>query len=214
MIGPNGAGKTTVFNLVTGFLKPDHGQILFEGRDLVGMKTHAIVNRGISRTFQLVKPFPDLSIRDNIRTACFGPRFARQGGDLKQMAAAVDETTSLVGLKGDMERPAYTLGHGELRLLDIARALIIRPTLLLLDEPLSGLSSIETREIVRLIENLKQQGLTIFIIEHKLKELMKIADSIVAIDFGQKLTEGLPSEVVQNQTVIKAYLGGKRYEPA
>ena len=210
MIGPNGAGKTTVFNLITGFIQPDRGSITWKGANLLGLKTHQIVNRGIARTFQLVKPFPELSLRDNLRVACFCPRFKRRHPGYQNMEEIINEVATRVGLPANLDQMAANLGHGDLRLLDIARALIIEPELLLLDEPLSGLSSIETQKIVKFIQNLNKQNLTIFIIEHKLKELMKIAHQIVAIDFGVKLTVGTPEEVVVNPKVIEAYLGGRK----
>jgi branched-chain amino acid transport system ATP-binding protein len=209
MIGPNGAGKTTVFNLLTGFLPPTAGRASFRGQTLLGLKPHHIVNLGMARTFQLVKPFPELSLYDNIRVACYGPRFLTQGLDEKATDRRIRQVAEQVGLPGDLEQQASALGHGDLRLLDIARALMIQPELLLLDEPLSGLSSIETQAIVKLIRELNQEGITVFIIEHKLKELMKVADCIVAIDFGEKLAAGTPQEVVNHPKVIEAYLGTK-----
>ena len=174
LIGPNGAGKTTVFNLVTGFLPTTAGRVLWNGIDLTGKKPHQIVNMGIARTFQLVKPFPDPSLIDNIRVACYGPRFTSQKLDQAATEQRIHQVAATVGLPKDLNQLASILGHGDLRLLDIARALMVQPELLLLDEPLSGLSSIETKEIVNLISQLNRQGITIFIIEHKLKELMKV----------------------------------------
>lgn len=209
LIGPNGAGKTTVFNLITGFLPATAGRVLWNGIDLTGKKSHQIVNMGIARTFQLVKPFPDLSLIDNIRVACYGPRFKSQKLDQAATEQRIHEVAATVGLSQDLNQLASVLGHGDLRLLDIARALMAQPELLLLDEPLSGLSSIETKEIVKLISQLNRQGITLFIIEHKLKELMKVADRIVAIDFGEKLAEGTPEEIVKDPKVVEAYLGTK-----
>jgi branched-chain amino acid transport system ATP-binding protein len=146
---------------------------------------------------------------DNIRVACYGPRFLRQGLDEEAAKHRILEVAEEVGLPKDLDQPASALGHGDLRLLDIARALMVQPELLLLDEPLSGLSSIETQSIVQLIKTLNQEGITLLIIEHKLKELMKVADRIVAIDFGQKLAAGTPQEVVNHPAVVEAYLGTK-----
>lgn len=210
LIGPNGAGKTTIFNLLTGFIPADRGSIQWKGKELNGVKSYEIVNRGIARTFQLVKPFPELSLRDNLRVACYSPRFSNKKLSKHQIEDKIDETAGLVGLSEDLDQVAANLGHGDLRLLDIARALLTEPELLLLDEPLSGLSSIETSKIVTFIKKLNEQGLTIFIIEHKLKELMRIADKIVAIDFGTKIAEGTPGQVVANEKVVEAYLGGKK----
>ncbi len=209
MIGPNGAGKTTVFNLITGFLPATDGQVFWKGRSMLGKKPHQIVNLGLARTFQLVKPFPELSLYDNIRVACYSPRFQRQGLDEAAADQRIHQVAEQVGLPSGLDMLASSLGHGDLRLLDIARALMVQPELLLLDEPLSGLSSIETQAIVKLISRLNQQGITIFIIEHKLRELMKVADRIVAIDFGKKLAAGTPQEVVNHPKVVEAYLGTK-----
>ena len=209
LIGPNGAGKTTVFNLITGFLPATSGRVTFRGESLLGRKPHQIVNQGLARTFQLVKPFPELSLYDNIRVACYGPRFMSQGLDEQAAKHRILEVAEQVGLPDDLDQPASALGHGDLRLLDIARALMVQPELLLLDEPLSGLSSIETQAIVGLIQALNKEGITLLIIEHKLKELMKVADRIVAIDFGEKLAAGTPQEVVNHPAVVEAYLGTK-----
>lgn len=210
IIGPNGAGKTTLFNLITGFLKPDSGRINWQGRDIAGSKPHKVANMGISRTFQLVKPFKDLSIHDNLRVACYGRRFLQQRKGAGDLDALINRVAARIGLPDDLSQPAANLGQGELRLLDIARVLISGPDLLLLDEPLSGLSNIETVKLVDLIRDINQDGTTILIIEHKLKEMMRIADHIVVIDFGTKIAQGTPVEVVNDPAVKKAYLGDKK----
>jgi branched-chain amino acid transport system ATP-binding protein len=210
IIGPNGAGKTTVFNLITGFLRPDRGQVLWQGEDIVGKKPHQIARMGISRTFQLVKPFYELSLFDNIRVACYGPRFAHRNSGAHSVKEKVHEVALKIGLPSDLDQLASNLGQGDLRLLDIARALITEPDLLLLDEPFSGLSSIEARKLSGLIQEFKQQGLSILMIEHRVKELVRLVDRIVAINFGIKIAEGIPEEVVNDPAVVKAYLGTKR----
>ena len=214
LIGPNGAGKTTIFNMITGFLRPDRGAILWQGRDIIGRKPNQIVNLGVSRTFQLVKPFPELSLYDNMRVACFSRRFTTKNPDRKSIDHKIRETARRIGLPQNLNLPASSLSQGDLRLLDIGRSLISEPDVLLLDEPLSGLSSIETRKLLELIRELNGEGLTMLIIEHKLKELMKIADRIVAIDFGMKIAEGTPREIVNHPEVIRAYLGKKRHGTA
>lgn len=209
LIGPNGAGKTTVFNLISGFIKPDRGQIMWQERNLIGKKPHQIVNLGISRTFQLVKPFPELSLLDNVRVACYGPRFANKKLTTKQIREKIYEIAEKTGLPRDLDQLASNLGQGDLRLLDVARTLISEPELLLLDEPFSGLSAIETQKLAGIIQELNQQGLTFLIIEHKLKELIKLVNRIVVINFGVKLAESTPDVVVNNPQVIEAYLGTK-----
>jgi len=210
VIGPNGAGKTTLFNLITGFIRPDGGQVLFRQESLVGKKPNKIVNMGISRTFQLVKPFLEMSLYDNLRVACYSPRFSARHSGRESIQRRILETARQVGLPEDLSIPATNLSHGDLRLLDIGRSLISEPELLLLDEPLSGLSSIETGKVLEVVLELNRQGFTILIIEHKLKELMRIANRIVAIDFGMKIAEDTPTEIVNNPEVIRAYLGKKK----
>jgi branched-chain amino acid transport system ATP-binding protein len=210
LIGPNGAGKTTIFNMVTGFLKPDGGEVVFRKKSLIGKKPNHIVNSGISRTFQLVKPFKDLSLYDNLRVACYSKRFSARNPGRENAQRKILENAQRVGLPEDLSMPASNLSQGDLRLLDIGRSLIPEPEMLLLDEPLSGLSSIETRKVLNLVMDLNEEGFTILIIEHKLKELMKIAKRIIVIDFGEKIAEGTPHEIVNNPDVIKAYLGKKK----
>ena len=214
IIGPNGAGKTTIFNLITGFVKPDSGCINWQGKEIAGSKPYKIANMGISRTFQLVKPFKDLSIYDNLRVACYGRRFLRRQKGAVNLDALIHQVADRIGLPEDLNQLAANLGQGELRLLDIARVLITDPDLLLLDEPLSGLSNIETVKLIELIRKINEEGKTILIIEHKLKEMMRIAEHIVVIDFGTKLAEGTPQEVVNNPAVKKAYLGDKKRHAA
>jgi branched-chain amino acid transport system ATP-binding protein len=208
-IGPNGAGKTTVFNLISGFIKPDSGQIMWKEQDIVGKKPHQIVNMGISRTFQLVKPFPELSLFDNLRIACYGSHFASKKLDFHQIKDTICEIAKKTGLPQDLDQLASNLGQGDLRLLDVARALITKPNLLLLDEPFSGLSAVETQKLAKIAQEINHQGVTLLIIEHKLRELIKIVNRIVVINFGVKLTEGTPEEVVNHPQVIEAYLGTK-----
>lgn len=209
LIGPNGAGKTTVFNLISGFIKSDSGQILWEGHDIVGKKPHQIVNIGISRTFQLVKPFSELSLFDNLRIACYGPRFASKKFNESRVKDEIYKIAEKTGLPKDLGQFASNLGQGDLRLLDMARALITQPNLLLLDEPFSGLSAIETQKLAKIVQEINRQGVTLLIIEHKLRELIKIINRIVVINFGVKLTEGTPGEIVNDPQVIEAYLGTK-----
>ncbi len=209
LIGPNGAGKTTLFNLISGFITPDSGEIIWEGQDIVGKKPHQIVNVGISRTFQLVKPFPELSLFDNLRIASYGSRFASQRFNESQIKDEICEIAEKTGLPKDLKQLASNLGQGDLRLLDVARALMTKPNLLLLDEPFSGLSAVETQKLANIVQEINRQGVTLLIIEHKLRELIKIVNRIVVINFGVKLTEGTPDEVVNHPQVIEAYLGSK-----
>ncbi len=214
IIGPNGAGKTTVFNLISGFLQPDRGDVLWKGENIVGKKPDQIANIGISRTFQIVKPFRDLTIYENLKVACYGKRFLKKHRGDDRADDLILKVAKQIGLPKDLNQLASNLGQGELRILDIARILITEPELLLLDEPLSGLSQIETTMLLELIRKINQDGTTILIIEHKLKELMRIANNIVVIDFGCKIAEGTPGEVVNNDEVKKAYLGDKKRHAA
>ncbi len=206
LIGPNGAGKTTLFNLISGFEKPNSGTIRFDGRDITGMKPHKIVNLGIARTFQLVRSFKYMTLLDNISVSCLSPRgkkLAKQYG--------IDESASsilaAVGLIDKARIPPVILPHGDLRKLQIGKALGTNPQLLLLDEPFSGLSHEEQKGITELIKKLHADGVTVFMTGHVLRELMHLVPRAIAMHQGKYITEGPPAEVANNKIVLEAYLG-------
>ena len=209
IIGPNGAGKTTLFNLLSGFLKPTGGDILLRGKSVVGKKPYEMVARGISRTFQIVRPFHQLTLLDNVMVPLQSPKIRKMNRNLmknQQRAAAILEE---VGLADKMHLLAAEISHGDLRRLEMARALATNPELILLDEPFSGLAIPEIESLSTLIRNLREAGQTIVIIEHVLRQLMKLVERIMVIHFGTKLADGTKEEIAQDQMVIEAYMGEK-----
>ena len=202
LIGPNGAGKTTVFNLVTGFLRPTAGRILLAGRSVVGLRPHAITRRGIARTFQVVKPFPRLSVRENVTLAAFCHEAARRRAET--LAAQVLER---VGLQDKLDSRAADLTLGEQKRLEIARALATDPRLLLLDEPMGGLNPREVNAACALVEQIRADGVSVILVEHVMKAIMRISNRIVVIHHGEKIADGPPGRVVNDPGVIAAYLG-------
>lgn len=202
LIGPNGSGKTTAFNLVSGFLLPDEGQIVFGGESLIGLKPHRICHRGVGRTFQNVQPFPTLTVLDNVRVGAF-----RTTRDPARATEDARRTLELVGLahKRDALPPSLTIA--DRKRLELARALAIRPRLLLLDEVMAGLRPAETLEIIQLIRKIHESGVTLLIIEHVMRAIMALSQRIVVLHHGEKICEGTPREVSGNPEVIRAYLG-------
>jgi branched-chain amino acid transport system permease protein len=202
IIGPNGAGKTTLFNLLNGFIRPDRGEVLFEGRALVGLKPSAICALGVARTFQVMRPFPRMSVLDNVAVGAFVA--AR---DDKAALAAAREALERVGLGAQAEAVAGGLTTLELRLMELARAIASRPKLLLADEPLAGLGAQETERLLATLGALAGSGLTIVIIEHTMKAMVRLADRLLVLDHGALLASGSPETVTADARVIEAYLG-------
>ena len=203
LIGPNGAGKTTLFNLITGFLTPDEGDVFFNGRSLLGLKPHVICRRGISRTFQLVKPFLQLSVLENVMIGAF-----RDTRDPAQAEKIAREIIALFDFRDKIHQPAASLALPERKLLEIARTLATRPKLLLLDESMAGLTPTEVDQMIVFLRRLKQDsGVTLLIIEHVMRAIMSISDRIIVIHHGEKIAEGSPQTVVKDPNVITAYLG-------
>jgi branched-chain amino acid transport system ATP-binding protein len=205
IIGPNGAGKTTLFNLLTGFLKPSGGKIIFKGESLVGLKPWAIVNKGMARTFQIVRPFHQLTGLENVVISCLSQRGAAQANQGAEEKAW--KFLESVGLSGKESMLAKDLPHGDLKRLELARALATEPELLLLDEPFAGLGLKEISSLSPLIQKLSREGHSIIIIEHKLRELMKLVKRVVTLHFGEKIADGTPEELSRNEKVVEAYLG-------
>ena len=202
LIGPNGAGKTTLFNLVTGFFKPDSGQIRFRGQDLVGFKAHQICKLGITRTFQIVKPFAHLSTLENVAVGAFN-----RSNDLTAVEKKSWEILDFVGLQQKALDPASSLTLPDRKRLELARALASEPQLLLLDEVMAGLNPTEQHQIIDLIRNICKSGTTIFIIEHHMRVVMGLSDRIVVIHHGELIADDSPRAVSEDPNVIEAYLG-------
>ena len=219
LIGPNGAGKTTLLNAVSGLNPPTHGSVLFEGRDVVGLRTDQIASLGMSRTFQLIRLFTinDATVLDNVllgahmslKPTLLGTIFLRKKVKRREreVTQKAMDLLKLVGLEKEAHALPGELSFGSQRLLELARALMTDPKMLLLDEPASGLNDAEVEEFTRLLMAIKQQGITILIVEHNMKLVMNIADDIIVLDFGKKLAEGSPSAICANPNVIAAYLG-------
>jgi branched-chain amino acid transport system ATP-binding protein len=202
LIGPNGAGKTTAFNLVSGFLAPDRGDVRFRGRSIVRLPPHAICRLGLARTFQIVRPFPRMSVLDNVEVGALIRHPAR--------AAAVErarEVIDRVGLGAREHAPASALTLADRKRLELARALATEPALLLLDEVMAGLNVTETTALVGLIEHIHASGVAILLIEHNMRAVMTLSHRIVVLSFGEKVAEGPPAEIASHPRVVEAYLG-------
>ena len=215
LVGPNGAGKTTTFNLVTGFLKPSAGRILFSGEDVTGLAPHELARRGLVRTFQHTRIFSELSVDENVRVAA---HLRERGGPLRSLFGAtrterqtlsthVDAVIATVGLDARRDELAGSLAYGEQRVLEIALALAAAPRLLLLDEPFAGMNETESNQTMDLIHTVRDAGTTVLVIDHHMQTMARGCDRLVVVDYGVKLAEGYPEDITADPVVIKAYMG-------
>lgn len=216
LIGPNGAGKTTLQRLITGILKADSGTIQFKGQSITGMKAWDIVNLGIAGTFQNMRPFRRLPIIANVMVSCLSPRAMKRGEWVKRIEAKAMDALEFSGISDMALEKAATLSQGDLKRLEVARAIATEPELLMLDEPFGGLSPAETELMAKSIKRLHKggrfgrlhsEGPAMIIIEHKLQQLMKIVDRVIVLNYGNTVADCSPQDVVQNKDVIECYLG-------
>ena len=202
IIGPNGAGKTTLFNAITGFYKPDEGEVWFQEERLIDLKPHQICKKGMVRTFQIVKPFLELTVLENVVVAALN-----RTKHVHEATERALKTIEFVGMKDKV----YTLGTGltlpHRKRLELARALATEPKLLLLDEVMAGLNPTETDELIHLLRQVNKQGITILMIEHVMRGVMALSQRVIVLNYGEKIAEGVPEEIVKNRQVIEAYLG-------
>jgi len=204
LIGPHGAGKTTLFNTVNGVYKPEEGRIVFRGQDVTGKKPYHLAGMGMARTHQIVRPLNELTVRENVMAgACFG----HEDQSLGNAAAIAEDVLAFVGLAVRADQLASSLNVAQKKRLEMARALAAHPYLLLLDEVLAGLNPSEIDGMVQTVLKIREQGVTILMIEHVMKAVMNVSDRIMVLDYGEQIAEGSPQEVVNNPRVIEAYLG-------
>jgi branched-chain amino acid transport system ATP-binding protein len=217
LIGPNGAGKTTLFNAMSGFFPPSSGTIVFDGKDITGLRAHEISRLGLSRTFQATTLFMQISALDHVFTGyhlSYGTskwkRWLRTGSALKEeerLRREAMDVLEFMGLASLRDELAGNLPHGHQRTLGICLALATHPKLLLLDEPMTGMNPVETETMIGLIRQIRDTGVTTVLVEHDMKAVMNLCDRIVVLNYGKKIAEGLPEEIKANDTVVEAYLG-------
>lgn len=204
LIGPNGAGKTTLFNVINGVYAPDEGSVVFRNRNVSGWKPYNVARMGLARTHQIVQPLNELTVLENVMAgACFG----HESRPLSQAREVADEVLTFVGLSRWRDALAASLNVAQKKRLELARALAARPYLLLLDEVLAGLNPAEIAEMVEVVRQIRDQGVTILIIEHVMHALMNVSDRVIVLDYGEQISEGTPEEVANDPRVIEAYLG-------
>lgn len=205
LIGPNGSGKTTLINCINGFYRPESGKILYKGKDITGLKPHQICQLGIGRTFQIVEVFPTLSVLENVMV---GAIFSGSSSNLNEAKQKSREILQYIGFPRDENVLAKYLNLGEMKLLSLARALVSNPKLLLLDEVVAGLTPIEEAKIINVLKEVNEkQKITIVLVEHVMRVVMKICNRIIVLHEGRKIAEGIPEEIARNEKVIEAYLG-------
>ncbi|MBN1101833.1 MAG: ABC transporter ATP-binding protein [Deltaproteobacteria bacterium] len=205
LIGPNGSGKTTSFNLISGFMKPDRGSVRFGEREMTGLKPHKVCQAGIARTFQLTRPFAGMTAIQNV---LIGRMYGRD--PIRSIHEAEEECLTLlqfVGLGGRAEAPVSNFGVVDRKRLEVARALATRPRLLLLDEMMSGLNPAEMEEAIHLVRAIAQKGITLMVVEHVMKAIIDLCERLIVLNYGRKIAEGAPREVLAHPAVVEAYLG-------
>jgi branched-chain amino acid transport system ATP-binding protein len=204
LIGPNGAGKTTIFNLVTGFLAPDAGEVRFDGRSISGLRPDQLSRRGVARTFQILKPFPRLTVEENVMVGALA-----RGESLAQARARAQHCLRLVGIEHKGADLARNLSTGQRKRLEMARVMATQPRLLLLDEVTGGVDQPSVPGLIELVARLRSEGVTLLVIEHNMRVIMGLADKVVFLHLGEKLAEGAPAEIARHPAVVSLYLGSR-----